>query len=266
MNNRHFEASFNRLNLHILESGLFQGDSSWIHKDIVSPFNRIYWMMEGEGVLTFGGQSMKLLPHRAYLVPTGLTCSYRCPDKLTKFYLHATVRLSGHEDLFSRFGCCLELSWPRERTDEMVRLAESTSLADTLRCKSLILETTAAFLLLAGIHAEENFQVQSRYENLFQLVAMKPAEATPVQLGKSLHLHPEQLQRNFRRDMGMTLQQYIRISLLESVKIRLQTTGDPIRVIASNYGFPDEFYFSRMFRRHVGVSPRAYRQNNRMSF
>jgi AraC-like DNA-binding protein len=149
---------------------------------------------------------------------------------------------------------------------EMARLAESASLADIMRCKSMILETTASFLLLAGIHEEENFQVQTRFERLFQLVAMNPAQANPIQLAKSLQCHPVQLQREFRRDMGMTLKQYIRINLLESVKIRLQTTGDPIRVIASDFGFPDEFYFSRLFRRRVGVSPRAYRQNNRMSF
>lgn len=266
MNNRLFDASFNRLNLHILESGLYCGDSGWIHKDIVSPFNRIYWMMEGQGVLEFGGQSLSLLPNHAYLIPTGLTCSYRCPDRLMKFYLHANVRLSGHEDLFSRLSTCLELPWPVERMSEMARLAASTSLADTMLCKSMILKTTAAFLFLAGIHEEENFQVQSRYEGLFQLVAVNPAQANPLLLAKSLQCHPVQLQREFRRDMGMTLQQYIRASLLESVKIRLQTTGDPIRVIASDFGFPDEFYFSRLFRRRVGVSPRAYRQNNRMSF
>ena len=176
MINRLFDASFNRLNLHILESGLYRGDRGWIHKDIVSPFNRIYWMMEGQGILEFGGQSLTLLPNRAYLIPTGLTCSYRCPDSLTKFYLHANVRLSGHEDLFSRLSACLELPWPRERIAEMARLAASTSLADTMLCKSMILETTAAFLFLAGIHEEENFQVQSRYEGLFQLVAVNPAQ------------------------------------------------------------------------------------------
>lgn len=266
MDNRLFVGSFNRLNMHILESGLFRGDCGWTHKDIVSPFNRIYWMMEGQGILEFGGQSLKLLPNHVYLIPTGMTCSYRCPESMTKFYIHANVRLSGHEDLFSRLSACLVLPWPGERMAEMVRLFESASLADTMRCKSMILETAAAFLDLAGIHAEENFQVQSRYEKLFQLVALNPAEANPLQLAKSLQCHPEQLQREFRRDMGMTLQQYIRTSLVESVKIRLQTTGDPVRVIASDFGFPDEFYFSRLFRRRVGVSPRAYRQNNRMSF
>lgn len=266
MNNRLFEASFNRLNLHILESGLFQGDRGWNHNSIVSPFNRLYWMLAGEGMLTFGGRHMRLRPHHAYLVPTGLTCSYSCPEKLTKFYLHANVRLSGHEDLFSRLGSCLELPWPRERILEMTHLAESTSLADTMRCKSLVLDTTAAFLQAAGIHWDDDFQVQTRYERIFQIVAMNPAEATPLQLANSLQCHPHQLQREFRRDMGLTLQQYIRNSLLESVKIRLQTTGDPIRIIASDFGFPDEFYFSRLFRHRVGVSPRAYRQNNRMSF
>ena len=39
----------------------------------------------------------------------------------------------------------------------------------------------------------------------------------------------------------------------------------PIRAIAHELSFADEYYFSNVFRRKTGLSPRAYRQNSQRS-
>jgi AraC family transcriptional regulator of arabinose operon len=64
----------------------------------------------------------------------------------------------------------------------------------------------------------------------------------------------------FRRQVGMTLQQYQEAQRLERAKRLLELTNRRIQVIAAAVGFENPFYFSLRFRQHVGISPRDYRR------
>jgi len=47
-------------------------------------------------------------------------------------------------------------------------------------------------------------------------------------------------------------------------KVLLIGTAYPVAEIATRTGFNDEFYFSRAFQKHTGVSPLAFRRNPRV--
>ena len=49
---------------------------------------------------------------------------------------------------------------------------------------------------------------------------------------------------------------------LETVTIHVRGDDDSIGEIASSVGIPDSLYFSKMFKKHFGVSPREYRCQN----
>jgi len=264
MENTHFKDIFNHLNLKVLEGSLFSGDGSWHHDRIVSPFNRLYWILDGEGSIAYGQERMMLRAGHVYLVPAGLTCDYRCQNQLVKFYLHANVRLYGHEDLFEGLARCLEMEWPVERIRSMARMAQEATPSSLLLLKALVMEAVAAFLVQAGPRQNGLDAARSRYGRLLRLIAENPAGVTAASLAERMNLPKGALERAFRRDMGITLRQHIRNNLLENVKIRLQTSDAPIRAIAVEAGFGDEFYFSRFFRLQTGTSPSDYRKNNKM--
>ena len=258
------DALLNEAALHVLDAAAFVGDRRWHHDRIVSPFNRLYWIRAGEGTVHAGNQVTHLLPGHAYLIPAGLTCDYRCPERIEKFYVHGNVRLYGHEDLFAGCGRCLEMTWPPDRTEEMMRLAHGSDPAGLFRLKACMLETVAAFLEMAGDQIGQQEGARQRYGALLRAITENPSGVSAKTLADRFHLPLPALEHAFRRDMGVTLRQYIRASLVEQVKIRLQTSDVPIKAIAAEAGFEDEFYFSRLFRKQVGVSPAAYRQGNRM--
>ncbi len=43
---------------------------------------------------------------------------------------------------------------------------------------------------------------------------------------------------------------------------RLRSTADPVYEIAKQLGYDDPYYFSRLFKKHIGVAPKHYRQND----
>jgi AraC-like DNA-binding protein len=68
--------------------------------------------------------------------------------------------------------------------------------------------------------------------------------------------------RLFRKHVGQTPAQYVLERRLAVATERLVFTNDSIDRIASACGFPDRFYFSRMFRRRMGLPPAAYRKTS----
>jgi AraC-like DNA-binding protein len=67
--------------------------------------------------------------------------------------------------------------------------------------------------------------------------------------------------RVFKRHFGCSPFQYINRLRLEAAEDALIQTDKPITDIALDLGFNDSNYFARSFRKHLGTSPREYRDN-----
>lgn len=64
----------------------------------------------------------------------------------------------------------------------------------------------------------------------------------------------------FRRRYGVTPGAQITLLRLGRARELLENTALPIREVAFASGYDDEFYFSRLFHRRFGISPRAFRK------
>jgi AraC-like DNA-binding protein len=75
---------------------------------------------------------------------------------------------------------------------------------------------------------------------------------------------PSTVTRFFKKITGLSFKQY-------QTSFRLQLAEDllknqpalPIAAVAQEVGFDDPFYFSRIFHKHMGYSPRACRENSK---
>jgi AraC-like DNA-binding protein len=66
--------------------------------------------------------------------------------------------------------------------------------------------------------------------------------------------------RRFRAIMQKTPARYVAERRIAEASRRLAFTGDSIDAIAAATGFPDRFYFTRVFTRRAGVPPAQYRK------
>lgn len=72
--------------------------------------------------------------------------------------------------------------------------------------------------------------------------------------------------RVFRREVGQTPGQYILERRVAVAAQQLVLSDATIDVIAEDCGFPDRFYFSRVFTRRMGIPPGSYRKANPRPF
>jgi len=79
-------------------------------------------------------------------------------------------------------------------------------------------------------------------------------------LARHVALSDDYLTFCFRKELGITPIAYLNRYRVNQAKHLLTNTHKTITEIALQVGFSDSGYFSRIFRREVGVSPKAYRQ------
>jgi AraC-like DNA-binding protein len=70
---------------------------------------------------------------------------------------------------------------------------------------------------------------------------------------------PQHLGRVFREFTGHSPKEYVLEARIEAAKAYLRGSSLPIKRIAGELGFHDEFHLSRLFSRRVGMSPSVYR-------
>ncbi len=62
------------------------------------------------------------------------------------------------------------------------------------------------------------------------------------------------------KEMGSTTaKEIIDNFLILELKVALQSTGLSLKEIAEKYRFPDQSFFGRFFKKHTGISPKAFR-------
>lgn len=78
-------------------------------------------------------------------------------------------------------------------------------------------------------------------------------------LARQCSVSESHLSTIFRKETGMTVTDYINKTRIRQALILLNTTSLPVGEISSRCGFFDANYFSRVFRKFQGQSPKQYR-------
>ncbi len=70
------------------------------------------------------------------------------------------------------------------------------------------------------------------------------------------------LSRKFKKELGMSINEYIRKAKIDHAKMLLTSTQKRIQEISEELNFSSRSYFSDTFQKETGMSPRAYREAN----
>ncbi len=81
-------------------------------------------------------------------------------------------------------------------------------------------------------------------------------------VSERFYMNSAYLSRLFREKIGMTFSEYLAEQRIAKAKDLLITSSDSILVIAQNVGYQEANSFSRLFKKHTGMSPQKFRKEN----
>lgn len=106
-----------------------------------------------------------------------------------------------------------------------------------------------------------------RYSNLIRNAVLhirrniKSAYGLGVLAGE-LRVSKEHLAREFKKETGKTVSSYIQYTKIIEAKVLLKSSKHSIADISNILGFSNSTYFSRIFKKHIGLSPKQYVSRN----
>ncbi len=87
-------------------------------------------------------------------------------------------------------------------------------------------------------------------------------ELSRNELASIVYLHPDYLSHIFKKQTGMSISDYIIEERLKKARILLISTSIQISEIAMCIGYPNTAYFTKLFKRATGMTPKEYRSLN----
>lgn len=133
-----------------------------------------------------------------------------------------------------------------------------------------LVEVTRLLALLAEMRATARGSHEARRQPEWVQTAcaqLDAAERAPAwtKFAAQFGFSYEQFRKKFGEATGLPPAQYRLARRVDLAAARLQADDAPLKQIAVELGFCDEFHLSKLFKRRTGLSPSAYRQQWRGS-
>lgn len=254
-------AAWNALKVQIVDSGYARVGTEWNGVSVRPPYSRLYYIIDGEGIAESGKQQrLALQKGRVYLLPAGSALlHYSCAERMTQLYFHLETRTVDGYDLFSRAGYMMEIPAEADAAELCADYLSGDYLRQMrVRCR---VETDVARFIAASGLEETLMRPRSPFlQAVFRAVRDRLRSSLTIgEIARALSVSESALTKRFRSEYGIPLGRYIDEMLAQEIASRLLTTQQSVRDIAEQLGFCDQFYLSRFFSAHRGMSPSAYR-------
>ena len=132
------------------------------------------------------------------------------------------------------------------------------NLADEYAARSLMEQMVLIYCRLVRKHTVTSYSPPVQ-KAVTCIDADLTAELSLRTLAISLNISGSYLSTLFKKETGQTLTGYIHERRILHAMHLLQTTNLQVQIIAQQCGMADVHYFSKVFKRFAGLSPREYR-------
>jgi len=225
----------------------------------------IEYIVSGSGHIQVGGQTVSPKKGDTYCLPMHIDHHYWSDrkDPWEKIW----INLSGDfaQELSLQFGTNGTYLFPNLDTSDLLQkfqyYAERPSSEQSAE-KCVALVTQLFFRLSRALSTTQKPQ-RTPVQAMLDYIEQHETDVIRLeQLAEVSGKSPSQAERLFRKATSLPPYRYVLNRKIELACQLLIETGMSVRDIASYLSFEDEFYFSGLFRRKVGVSPTQYRKQN----
>lgn len=252
------------LKIQLYGGNLTRCPENWRGTNVSNAFHKIYFPIQGSGLIEAGGKNYRLTTGQIMLIPKGVRHSFTLTEEknLRKYWLHFTA-LSDGTDLFTKeknitiwaFSKKEEFEQAIEACEGIFNPPGESEIAKGLNRQSALFALFAMILEKSGFSEHSHFS-KSRPAVLSDYIEEHLAEAIKVEdLARVAYMHPTAFIRYFKNQFGMPPLKYIKCLRLEKAKYYLENTQQSLSEIAERTGYRDTSRLSREFKLTYGLTP-----------
>jgi len=230
-----------------------------------TPHSGFVCALGGEAVFGFEGTVYSLAPGQVVHGGKGMTLSLDVPETAAFEYVlvHYTCETpaAGRETDYSQEHYRLETGEQPAIVESLRMLYAAAGTPGTLQA----LRTKALFYgildkLLHAARNQANTESARTIEHILEYVHSHYTEPITLRsLATAAGLDVKSFSYQFHKYVGIFPIDYVIRHRIERAKHLLATTRSPVNDIAECVGYADAHYFSRLFRKHAGISPSDFR-------
>lgn len=86
-------------------------------------------------------------------------------------------------------------------------------------------------------------------------------DASRESIAKNFNITPTYLSKIFKNITGINLIDYLTKLKMDAAKIKLLNTSDQIQEIAEEMGYANAYYFTKVFKKNIGMTPSKFRRH-----
>lgn len=140
-----------------------------------------------------------------------------------------------------------------ERKYEKIQTMEISKIEAAAR----MLEMITSYIANTEVIHVYDMEAVEKAKNYIDSNITEPISTSIV--AKAVKHNASYLSSLFKRETGLTITEYIEKQRLDIAKHSLTMTTMAVKEISCQVGYPDQNYFSRVFKKHIGMSPLSYR-------
>lgn len=237
------------------------------HRD---PFNRLYHIRRGEGDATIAGRPLRLRAKRLYLLRADVPIQLHHPDvEVDHDWMHFSAEFHPGASLFDYFDVpswvpAASVADVSDKFDRLVSLRDQDDPASELESQGLARLLLAPFM--AGGErpdADRKLRTSNRFQKVIDHIERHLSRPMEVaELARLIGLHPTYFSNLFSECFGTGPKRYLCQRRIERAQMLLIHSDVKLKEVATEVGFDNPLYFSRLFRKYTGVPPGAYRRHH----
>ena len=238
--------------------------SWWYVKNIIIPDSKIYYVLDGEIEIEMDGNKIRAKEGDIIIIPAKKrhSCSLTEKNFARKYWFHFELKC-GNSDFFERYIFPPKIHmgivpYVCSLFEELFKCNEMKHPYKELISSSIIFKLIS-YLMEHCTILEKN-QGEDIIDTTIKYIKNNYTETISLEeLAHNVNFAPNYFIKKFRERTGYTPIKYLNITRIEMAKFYLRYSDDSVTQILEKVGFLDSAYFSKIFKKITGYSPKAFR-------
>ena len=232
------------------------------------PFGRLYWIEKGRGEVNFlSGQRFNLSPGCLFVIPPLNPARYKAYGEMILYWLHFRADIFSSLDFFSVVNIRKEIKLSgKDGIDKvfwrkLLNCYQSDKISELLAADIMLRRMLAIFAKTITDVDSGVLNSLRRLEPVLHFISKNIEKKFSLSdLVELLPMNKAYFSSFFTKAIGLSPLEFINGMKVKKAQFLLLQTRMGLKEIGSQLGFRDYYYFSRVFKKHVGISPKYYRQ------